>query len=229
MIKLDPNWITKGSLDFEYKKYILLDYITKVKEKLLSYEIYPYLSDLIEHYRSLKDLLNQKDSLEKRPLTGIDFEKLELIYEEVDDELFLQLEKIIKFSLYELGKCIMLGRKLYDKIDNEINFFHVGILPNYFDEGYIITITKQINLYSYRMNKVIVNDINYRIVITRKIETAIDSVLVTPDTIKEKYILPLCDYVPATFTGYIDREVSIEDTLLPILKRKIIIFTRDLL
>ena len=34
MIKLDPNWITKGSLDFEYKKYILLDYITKVKEKL---------------------------------------------------------------------------------------------------------------------------------------------------------------------------------------------------
>ena len=228
MIKLDPNWITKGSLDFEYKKYILLDYITKVKKKLLSYEIYPYLSDLIEHYRSLNELLIQKDRLENKSLIGIDLEKFELVYDDVDDALFLQLEKIIKFSLHELGGCIMMGKKLYDEIDNEINFFHVGIIPNYFDEGYIITITNKINLYSYLMNKVIVNDINYRIVITRKIEMGVDSILISPDTIKEKYILPLCDYVPATFTAYIDREISIDETLLPIVKRKIIIFTRDL-
>lgn len=228
MIKLDPNWITKGSLDFEYKKYILLDYITKVKKKLLSYEIYPYLSDLIEHYRSLKELLTQKDTLENKQLIGIDFEKFELLYDDVDDELFLQIEKIIKFSLQQFGECILIGKKLYDEIDNEINFFHVGILPNYFNEGYIITITNKINLYSYLMNKVIMDDINYRIVITRKIETDIDSILISPDTIKEKYILPLCDYVPATFTGHIDRPISIDETLLPILKRKIIIFTRDL-
>tara|TARA_R110000824_G_scaffold171015_2_gene348494 strand:+ start:827 stop:1513 length:687 start_codon:yes stop_codon:yes gene_type:complete len=228
MIKLDTNWITKGSLDFEYKKYILLDYITKVKEKLLSYEIYPYLSDLIEHYRSLKELLNQKETLENKQLIGLDFEKFELVYDDIDDKLFLQLEKIIKFSLHQFGECIMLGKKIYDVIDKEINFFHVGILPNYFDEGYIITITNEINLYSYLMNKVIVNDINYRIVVTRKIETDIDSLLVTPDTIKEKYILPLCNYVPATFTAYIDREISMEGALLPIIKRKIIIFTRDL-
>jgi len=228
MIKLDQNWITKGSLDFEYKKYILLDYITKVKNKLISYEIYPYLSDLIEHYRSLKELLIQKDRLENKSLIGINFEKFELVYDEVDDELFLQLEKIIKFSLQEFGEGIILGKKIYDEIDNEINFFHVGILPNYFDEGYIITITNKINLYSYLMNKVIMDDINYRIVITRKIETDIDSILISPDTIKEKYILPLCDYVPATFTGHIDRPISIDETLLPILKRKIIIFTRDL-
>lgn len=228
MIKLNPNWITKGSLDFEYKKYILLDYITKVKEKLLSYEIYPYLSDLIEHYRSLKELLIQKDTLENKQLIGIDFEKFELLYDDIDDELFLQIEKIIKFSLQQFGECILIGKKLYDEIDNEINFFHVGILPNYFNEGYIITITDKINLYSYMMNKVIMDDINYRIVITRKIETNIDSILISPDTIKEKYILPLCDYVPATFTGHIDRKISVEDTLLPILKRKIIIFTRDL-
>ena len=54
MENLKDNWLTEGLIDFEYKKYQLLGYLQKVKDSFNRVELYPFLSDLVFHYRNLK-------------------------------------------------------------------------------------------------------------------------------------------------------------------------------
>ena len=39
--KLNPEWMLKEPLDFEYNKYTLLGYIQKCEQRLDKFEIYP--------------------------------------------------------------------------------------------------------------------------------------------------------------------------------------------
>jgi hypothetical protein len=52
MDKLKDNWLTDGLIDFEYKKYQLLAYFKNVKESFQRVELYPFLGDMIFHYRN---------------------------------------------------------------------------------------------------------------------------------------------------------------------------------
>ena len=53
MEKLSKDWLTQGLVDFEYKKYLLLAYLQTVKKSFSKVELYPFLSDLVFHYRNL--------------------------------------------------------------------------------------------------------------------------------------------------------------------------------
>ena len=103
MERLDKDWLTKDNTDFEYKKYILLDYLQRVSNQFKENKIYPYLSDCIEEFRSLKDLLEQKDKLTPKELTSIDFKNMELIYTTIEDDIFVEIQKLINpnFKLEE--------------------------------------------------------------------------------------------------------------------------------
>ena len=81
---LNKNWITENQIDFEYKKYVLLAYLQHVSENFTEYRLYPYLSDLIEHYRNLKSLKDNKNHLYNlfpERMKGADLEQFKLIYE----------------------------------------------------------------------------------------------------------------------------------------------------
>ena len=52
--KLHKDWLTEGLIDFEYKKYILLAYFKEVDIAFNRTHLYPFLSDIIEHYNRLK-------------------------------------------------------------------------------------------------------------------------------------------------------------------------------
>ena len=41
MATLSENWITENHIDFEYKKYVLLGYLQKVKEHFNEQKLYP--------------------------------------------------------------------------------------------------------------------------------------------------------------------------------------------
>jgi homocysteine S-methyltransferase len=56
MENLEKDWFAKGLIDFEYKKYILLDYISRVSKRFSKTQLYPFLADLIFHYKSLQDV-----------------------------------------------------------------------------------------------------------------------------------------------------------------------------
>ena len=60
MDQLKENWLTEGLVDFEYKKYLLLAYLKKVKESFTRMELYPFLSDLVFHHRNLMAIKENK-------------------------------------------------------------------------------------------------------------------------------------------------------------------------
>ena len=142
MEKLDKDWLTKDNTDFEYKKYILLDYLQRVNNQFKENKIYPYLSDCIEEFRSLKDLLEQKDKITPKELTSIDFKNMELIYTTIEDDIFVEIQKLINYALRRIKGTIEEGRKICDNIEKDITFNSVGIITDNKDEGYLILTTK---------------------------------------------------------------------------------------
>ena len=53
MEKLSKDWLTQGLIDFEYKKYVLMAYLQRVKTSFERIELYPFMADLVFHYRNL--------------------------------------------------------------------------------------------------------------------------------------------------------------------------------
>ena len=65
MENLEKDWFVKGLIDFEYKKYILLDYLSKVSKRFANTQLYPFLADLIFHYKNLQNVRNSRASLKQ--------------------------------------------------------------------------------------------------------------------------------------------------------------------
>ena len=64
MERLNENWITENHIDFEYKKYLLLAYLQHVSERFTETKLYPAFGELVQHYRNLVSLRDQKKNLE---------------------------------------------------------------------------------------------------------------------------------------------------------------------
>ena len=222
MEKLDKDWLTKDNTDFEYKKYVLLDYLQKVNKKFKEKKIYPYLSDCIEEFRSLKDLLEQKDKLTPKELTSIDFKNMELVYTTIDDDIFKQVEKLINYALRRLKGTIEEGRKICDKIEEKIIFKSVGIIIENNEEGYLILSSKTSIIYHYKMDTLIIEGNKYKSLRTTAITTPNIPTLESQENIKIDYINPICKTPKTVYGAYSEEDIPFVETYLPIVKRILI-------
>jgi hypothetical protein len=222
MEKLDKDWLTKDNTDFEYKKYILLDYLQTVSNNFNEKKIYPYLSDCIEEFRSLRDLLEQKDKLTPKELTSIDFKKMELIYTTIEDDIFPDIQKLINYSLRRLKNTIEEGRKICDNIEKDITFNRVGIITEKKDEGYIILTTQNSIIYKYHMESLILEGNRYKMLKTTPITTQNIAEFSSHEDIKQEYINNRDDTPMMTYGAYSKEEIPFENTFLPIVKRILI-------
>src|SRR5262245_3956461 len=140
---LSKNWITESHIDFEYKKYVLLAYLQKVSEEFTEQRLYPSLSELIDHYRNLKELKSGKQNLYehfKSSLISVDVEQFKLIYEKMasDDAVMQEVESIINFSMPQFEIYLRDGKKIYDFIEEHLSISPVGIIPINNDSGYLM-------------------------------------------------------------------------------------------
>lgn len=143
MQSLNRNWITEHHIDFEYKKYVLLAYLQHVSENFTNNCLYPYLSDMVEHYRNLKALQENKhqlyDSFPER-LKGAAAEQFRLIYQKIveDDTLMAEIESIVEFSIPQLENHLREGKKIYEFIESHTHVFPVGLTPLNNEAGYLL-------------------------------------------------------------------------------------------
>ena len=92
MKTLSQTWFAEGFIDFELKKYTLLAYLQEVNSYFTENKLYPQLADVIFHYNNMVRFRENKKFLQEhfpKKLTGIEVEKLQLLYEQMieDDEL----------------------------------------------------------------------------------------------------------------------------------------------
>ncbi|HSI90616.1 MAG TPA: hypothetical protein VK927_05830 [Adhaeribacter sp.] len=159
MKKLPEDWLTTGLIDFEYKKYLLLDYLTGVKKEFAASRLFPDFSDLMLHYRNLQQVRQHKKLVyEQFPqrISRADFEKLELIYEKLveDDDTMKEIEEIIDFAAPRFSNVLSVGREIFDQIEENLEIIPVGITPIYHDAGYLFIDTQKLSetrLYQYQL------------------------------------------------------------------------------
>jgi hypothetical protein len=125
MDRLKDNWLTEGLIDFEYKKYQLLAYFKEVKSSFNRVELYPFLSDLVFHYRNLVSLKENhsllRDSFPKE-LSQEGLKNLELNYKRMieDDFLMQEIESIIEFALPQFKNSLDQGSYIYELIESKM-------------------------------------------------------------------------------------------------------------
>src|SRR5919107_3470043 len=114
---LSETWFAEGYIDFELKKYTLLAYLQHVNTYFNENKLYPQLADIIFHYNNIVAFRENRKFLEEqfpKKLTGIQLQKLQLLYEQMseDNELMRELEDIIQYAAEKMQTTITSGTEI---------------------------------------------------------------------------------------------------------------------
>ncbi len=231
MEKLSQNWFIEGSIDAEFKKYLLLAYLQQVEENFENFKLYPNLAELISHYRNLVSFKESKNLVQQNfpeVLTDMDAQQFKLIYEKVvsDDELMQEIMNIVNQSMKLMKHALDQGKDIYETLESRIKIEPVGIVPIYKYDGYLFLKTynsKTTKVYQYHIAAFAQNTQEYRSINTQWVGDYEYSLtthfeFIKQDLVKKNKFLPN----PAAFAAHADMEIPILESLLPIVKRKII-------
>lgn len=233
MKTLSETWFAEGYIDFELKKYTLLAYLQQINHCFNENRLYPQLADLIFHYNNLVAFRENKKYLQEqfpKKLTGIQIEKLQLLYEQMieDSELMQELEEIINFSAGEMKTTISNGAEIYEFVEDKLSISPIGIVPLDMQEGYFFLSagnTKSTHVYYYRLSFFEKREEKYRSIKTSFIDKHQRSFTNTYENIKYNLIKSRTDLPnPAVYCIETALSFPVEETLLPIAKRSLVKF-----
>jgi hypothetical protein len=228
MERLSNDWLTQGLIDFEYKKYVLLAYLKTVKESFGRVELYPFLADLVLHYRNLQAVRDNKtlfrDSFPKE-LSLDEIQKLEIRYRELieDDVIMTELESIIEFAIPQIKDSLKEGSVIYEYVESQCEISPIGVTPLYANEGYLFVSQspeKQTNVYRYQMSIFEGSQEQLRSLNTQFVESIAKGPFYTYESLKLDLIRRFRDLPnPATYLVVSKMKFPFTETLMPVAKR----------
>lgn len=231
MAELKNDWLTDGLIDFEFKKYVLLAYLKDVRQNFRITRLYPFLADLIFHYKNLQSIReNKKFIYEKFPrvIKKADFEKLKLSYEKIieDDDVMKEIEEIVMFAIGQIEETLREGRELYEFVEENVDLIPIGLSSLYKNEGYMLISEKQrtdVKVYRYQITLFEGPVEKYRGVHTTLIDQFEKSIVSTYEQIKLHLIRKHKELPnPATYLVNSRFVFPLNETLLPVAKRLLV-------
>ncbi len=233
MKTLSETWFAEGRIDFELKKYTLLAYLQEVTSHFKENKLYPQLADIIFHYNNIIAFRENKKYLQEhfpKKMTGIQMEKLQLLYEQMigDDELMQELEDIIHYSAGKMKNAIQNGTGIYEFVEDKLDIAPVGLVPLDTHEGYFFLSSgneKSTGVYHYRLSIFEKHDEKYRSIRTLFIDNWKRSISSTYEHIKSELIKRWNDLPnPAVYSIETALRFPVDETILPIAKRRLVKF-----
>jgi hypothetical protein len=231
MKSLGINWFIEGSIDFEHKKYILLDYLQEINRHFDSSKLYPNLADLIFHYNNLLDFKRNKTVLQQafpQRMTKADIEAVKLTYQKIiqDDSSMQEIETIISYALHKMDPAIQIGKEIYDFVESRLNIDPVGLIPLMPYNGYfsLRNGNQRTNwVYEYQITIFENKDDKFRGINIQFVDTYEHSIINTPESIKLDLISKR-KHLPNPAVYYVQSDISfpLEQTLLPVAKRSLV-------
>lgn len=231
MKSLGINWFIEGSIDFEHKKYILLDYLQEINRHFDRSRLYPNLTDLIFHYNNLLDFKRHKTVLQQafpQQMTKADMEALKLTYQKIiqDDDSMREIESIISYALYKMNPAIQTGKEIYDFVESHLAIDPVGLVPLMPYNGYFSLRNgkERTNwIYEYQITIFERKDDKFRGINIQFIDTYEQSITNTPEAIKLD-LISKHKHLPNPAVYYVQSDISfpLEQTLLPVAKRSLV-------
>jgi hypothetical protein len=233
MKTLSETWFAEGRIDFELKKYTLLAYLQEVNRYFNENKLYPQLADIIFHYNNIVAFRENKKHLQEhfpKKMTGVQMEKLQLLYEQMigDDELMQELEDIIQYAAGKMKNAIQSGTGIYEFVEDKIEITPVGLIPLDTQEGYFFLSSgneKSTGVYHYRLSIFEKHDEKYRSIRTLFIDNWKRSISSTYEHIKSELITRWKDLPnPAVYSIETTLSFPVDETILPIAKRRLVKF-----
>jgi len=231
MKELSKNWFIEGSIDFEYKKYILLDYLQEINRHFDKSRLYPNLTDLIFHYNNLLYFKQNKSMLQQsfpQRLTKADIEAVKLTYQKIvdDDSSMREIESIITYALQKMDPAIQTGKDIYDFVESRLNIDPVGIVPLMPYHGYFSLRNgkeKTHGIYEYQITIFENKDDKYRGINIQFVESYEETLTRTPEAVKLE-LIRRNRYMPNPAVYYVQSDITfpLEQTLLPVAKRSLV-------
>ena len=225
------NWFIEGSIDFEYKKYILLDYLQEINRHFDKSRLYPNLTDLIFHYNNLLYFKKNKTMLQQafpQRLTVADIEAVKLTYQKIvdDDNSMREIELIISYALQKMDPAIQTGKEIYDFVESRLNIDPIGIVPLIPYHGYFSLRNgkeKTHGIYEYEITLFENKDDKYRGINIHFVETYEESITKTPEFVKLD-LIRRNRHMPNPAVYYVQSDINfpLEQTLLPVAKRSLV-------
>ncbi|MEX0822788.1 MAG: hypothetical protein WD008_00280 [Balneolaceae bacterium] len=229
--RLSLDLFTKVQDDYEKRQYIILAELKKISTEFKYYKIYPHLSRLVELHRTLTDVIRRLTDLRNKfpkRIGRIDWVNQTIEHEVVfvDGTDLTAVENLITWALPKIEDVIHEGIAIHDFVEKELSVEHVGILPNYRDEGYFFVPDNQqlkLNLFRFEVSIFQSSDDPYRSLKTKYLRYVKQGrAQVTPssiklDLIREEKELPN----PATFAFETKLDFPFNQTILPVAKRKL--------
>jgi hypothetical protein len=228
---LKENWLTEGLVDFEYKKYQLLAYLQKVKSSFGRVELYPFLSDLVFHYRNLKSISENKGIIREafpKEISMESLQNLEISYKKIidDDSVMQQIEEIINFSLPKVKGSLDEGSFIYDYVESQCEIAPVGLASLYANEGYMLISQppqKETEVFRYQITIFQQSNETLRGINTQYIHTEKRTFSNTFEQIKLKLIKQFTDLPnPSTYLITSKLRFPFDQTLMPVAKRLLV-------
>jgi hypothetical protein len=228
MEQLPKDWLTQGLIDFEYKKYVLLAYLKTVKTSFSRVELYPFLGDLVFHYRNLKAVKENKTLIREsfpKEISLEEFRKLEISYRDLvdDDAIMSELESIIEFALPQINESLKEGSMIYELVESQCEIAPIGVTPLYAQEGYLFVTQppeKETNVYRYQMSIFEQSHEQLRSLNTTFIENVPRTAANTYERIKLDLLKKYKDMPnPATYLILSRMKFPFTETLMPVAKR----------
>lgn len=230
-LRLDLNLFTKVRDDVEKRQYIILAELKKISSEFQYYKIYPHLSGLIGIRRTLQDVINRLADLRNKfpkRIGKIDWVNRTIEHEVVfvDGTDLKAVEDLINWALPKIDKVIHEGIAIHDYVEKELSVEHVGILPNYRDEGYFFLPDNQemkINLFRFEISIFKSAEDQYRSLKTKFLKAVrqgrahLSPGSIKLDLIREQKELPN----PATYAFDTRLDFPFNQTILPVAKRKL--------
>jgi hypothetical protein len=231
MENLKDNWLTEGLIDFEYKKYQLLGYLKKVKESFTRVELYPFLSDLVFHYRNLMTLRESKlvmgESFPKE-LSPDSLRNLEISYHKIieDDRIMREIESIMEYALPQFKSSLEEGSFIYEYVESRCEISPIGLTSLYANEGYLFVTQppeKETNIYRYQITFFEQSNEPMRGIQTTFMETTEKNLVSTYENLKLTLIKKYRELPnPAAYLVLSKLKFPYLQTLMPVAKRLLV-------
>ena len=224
---MDTDWLFQGILDAEQKEYVLLSYFQKLNQKLEEMKVYPMFTELSLHLGNIQTLLTKGQLLytDKRfsstdeEITFKDLKTKNI--PQLSEQEFFEFQKILQYSQPKLLDYFNIAKALwtlaYDSIivttkknksnlNSKTGFF-------YFERENVVYIYQYLNK---NKNKVTTSQLKEVYIGEKNLTITKLLSKFSPNYKKEKQnLLPV-------FEVKGNEIFPIEETLLPIFKRKVL-------
>lgn len=218
--------------DVERTQYQILAGLQTAQSAFEEQRVYPHLGRLVKLHDGLMTVLKRTEdfrSPETGRITGIDWDDESVTYEwpDLEDTEMDVVEDLIRWAIPKIRDAIEEGRSVYEHVEDNMELETVGIVPKYVQEGYLMVPEREaeiLHVLRYELSIIQQEGEKHRTLRTSHCKTVEQGGFdqhpsdIKLDLLKERRDLPN----PATYFSSTDLDVPYKETLLPVVKRRLI-------